>query len=81
MVSQHAAAAPVLGETSTHRVSLWANCPECKKRVSTALIGNDVSLVETGFTGLYAGLGFRPIPPYYANPLPDVVYLGLDLTE
>jgi hypothetical protein len=31
--------------------------------------------------GLYAGLGFRPIPPYYANPLPDVVYLGLDLTD
>lgn len=28
---------------------------------------------------LYAQLGFRPIPPYYANPLPDVVYLGLDL--
>ncbi|MFO1097547.1 MAG: GNAT family N-acetyltransferase [Xanthobacteraceae bacterium] len=30
---------------------------------------------------LYAGLGFRPIPPYYANPLPDVVYLGLDLSD
>jgi ribosomal protein S18 acetylase RimI-like enzyme len=28
---------------------------------------------------LYADLGFRPIPPYYENPLPDVVYLGLDL--
>ncbi|MGB8528975.1 MAG: GNAT family N-acetyltransferase [Rhodoplanes sp.] len=28
---------------------------------------------------LYVGLGFRPIPPYYENPLPDVVYLGLDL--
>lgn len=28
---------------------------------------------------LYAGFGFQPIPPYYANPLPDVVYLGLDL--
>ena len=27
---------------------------------------------------LYTGLGFRPIPPYYENPLPDVVYLGLD---
>ncbi|MEZ5889305.1 MAG: hypothetical protein R3D52_02995 [Xanthobacteraceae bacterium] len=29
---------------------------------------------------LYAGLGFQPIPPYYENPLPDVVYLGLDLS-
>jgi ribosomal protein S18 acetylase RimI-like enzyme len=28
---------------------------------------------------LYAKLGFRPVPPYYANPLPDVAYLGLDL--
>lgn len=28
---------------------------------------------------LYASLGFRPIPPYYENPLPDVVYLRLDL--
>jgi putative acetyltransferase len=28
---------------------------------------------------LYAGLGFRPIPAYYENPLPEVVYLGLDL--
>jgi len=32
-----------------------------------------------GARALYTGLGFRPIPPYYENPLPDVVYLGLDL--
>ena len=28
---------------------------------------------------LYHNFGFRPIEPYYANPLCRVVYLGLDL--
>lgn len=28
---------------------------------------------------IYDALGFRPVPAYYANPLPDTVYLALDL--
>jgi ribosomal protein S18 acetylase RimI-like enzyme len=28
---------------------------------------------------LYAALGFRPVPPYYDNPLPDTLYMALEL--
>ena len=28
---------------------------------------------------LYASVGFRPCGPYYANPLPDVIYMAVEL--
>jgi GNAT superfamily N-acetyltransferase len=28
---------------------------------------------------IYASLGFRPTEPYYNNPLPDTLYMSLDL--
>lgn len=33
----------------------------------------------TAARSLYRSLGFRPIPPYYRNPLPDAQFLELDL--
>ncbi|NRB50318.1 MAG: GNAT family N-acetyltransferase [Saprospiraceae bacterium] len=32
-----------------------------------------------GAVRIYKNLGFELIPPYYNNPVPDVIYLGLDL--
>lgn len=33
-----------------------------------------------GALRLYDRLGFRPVDPYYHNPVPGAVYLGLDLS-
>lgn len=30
---------------------------------------------------IYHSLGFREIPAYYYNPMPDVIYMGLDLQQ
>lgn len=34
-----------------------------------------------GAIHLYRKLGFREIPSYNGAPMPDLIYLGLDLTE
>lgn len=39
----------------------------------------DTLLSMTPARRLYAAHGFRPVPAYYDNPLPDVEYMALDL--
>lgn len=39
----------------------------------------DTLATMTPALGLYAALGFAPVPAYYDNPLPGTVYLGRDL--
>jgi putative acetyltransferase len=41
----------------------------------------DTLATMTQAQALYASLGFRECAPYYHNPLPDVVYMSLDLTS
>ena len=87
---QAAATSPLTGEVKrlyvrpTHRGQRWGH------RLSEALIAEaraigyrqlklDTLAWMTPARALYAELGFRDCPPYYANPLPDVVYMSLDL--
>ena len=60
------------------------------RRLSTALIADahahgyrrmvlDTLAPMASARRLYEALGFRPIPPYYDNPLPGAVFLALDL--
>ena len=71
-------------------------CPEARgqafgQRLAEAVVG---AARQAGYTRLvldtlasmqpalrvYRALGFRPVPAYYDNPLPDTVYMALELS-
>lgn len=41
----------------------------------------DTASVLPHAIAIYHALGFREIPAYYDNPMSDVIYMGLDLTD
>lgn len=54
---------------------------DCARRVGyTRLVLDTLASMQPALR-VYDALGFRPVPAYYANPLPDTVYLALDLSS
>ncbi len=49
------------------------------RRIGYARMRLDTLVRLAPAVALYESLGFRPIEPYYENPLPGVAYLELDL--
>ena len=52
---------------------------ERARQIGYGRIRLDTLASMTPAISLYRSLGFREIPPYYLNPLPDVVYFELTL--
>jgi GNAT superfamily N-acetyltransferase len=60
------------------RVLVGAVVAEARAVGYRRMVLDTLATMETA-RALYRSFGFRPIEPYYANPLCSVVYLGLDL--
>ncbi len=90
-VGRTATAAPLIGEVKRMYVRPAQRGQRWGHRLGEALVADaraigyrelklDTLAWMTPARGLYAELGFRECAPYYVNPLPDVVYMSLQLS-
>ena len=68
-----AARGQALGRRLAEAVIAWAS------RAGYVRVQLDTLASMQAARQLYAALGFRPVAPYYDNPVPDTLYMALEL--
>ncbi len=70
---------PAMRGTGLGRRLARAAIGEARENGHTRMVLDTVAGKMDPAIGLYRELGFREIPPYYDNPIPGALYLGLKL--